>query len=67
MKQCPQIIRPNEFLVGHFQEKCTGPYGLPEIYLCRPEPYYKGLRVRLRLAWLVFTGECDALRWEDTQ
>lgn len=34
----------------------------------RPLPYYfaglGNLRNRLRCAWLVFTGKCDALRWD---
>ena len=35
----------------------------------RPLPYYHSglgnLLNRLRLAWLVFTGRCDALQWSD--
>lgn len=35
----------------------------------RPEPYWhanplRTLLTRLRLAWAVFTGRCDALDWE---
>lgn len=30
----------------------------------RPFGYYS-LRSRLRLAWMVFTGRADALRWPD--
>lgn len=29
----------------------------------RPVPYY-GMFRRFKLAWLVFTGECDAIKWE---
>lgn len=33
----------------------------------RPEPFYyfgpRNLWNRLRLAWLVFAGRCDALQW----
>ncbi len=32
--------------------------------LCRPIPFY-GFRQRLQLAWQVFTGKYDALKWHD--
>ena len=31
----------------------------------RPEPPPGGLLWRLRIAWRVFTGQYDALRWHD--
>ncbi len=28
---------------------------------------FRSLRYRLRATWLVFTGQCDALRWPEGQ
>lgn len=60
----PQIIHTNYIDTDtHTQDK----YGawVP----ARPLPYYhsdlNNLLNRLRLAWLVFTGRCDALQWSD--
>lgn len=33
------------------------------IYPARPESGPGGFCERVRVAWLVFTGKCDALRW----
>jgi len=29
----------------------------------RPDPPNYGLKTRLKVAWLVFTGQCDAVEW----
>lgn len=31
--------------------------------LARPVGYYGGIWRRFRLAWWVFTGKCDVLKW----
>lgn len=44
--------------------------GLPDgrYVACRPEGWGGlSLRLRLRCAWLVFTGRADVLRWEKGQ
>ena len=65
MKQ-PQIIHANYFDAS---SKTQDKYGawVP----ARPLPFYYGglanLTNRLHLAWLVFTGRCDALQWSETE
>ncbi len=58
----PTIYRP-EVVANMLSVKCQLPDGrwVP----CRPEGWWGlSLRLRLRCAWLVFTGRADVLVWE---
>ncbi len=35
----------------------------PVFVLSRPVPFCGGIRRRFKLAWMVFTGKADVLRW----
>ena len=57
---------PNDFTIGELTKLiATGPQVQIKGGGYQPARPYGlfSLRSRLRLAWLVFTGEADALRW----
>jgi hypothetical protein len=56
----PQIIDAD---APHFHTTAVQFPDDPKYYRARPLDGPGGLRERLRVAWLVFTGKCDALRW----
>ena len=60
MKQAPQIYIADQ--LRKWDVDCQISPGM--WVACRPmSPSFYGVADRLRLAWLVFTGECDALKW----
>ena len=70
MKKAPQLwrledlpgIRPVSKTIPTINETEIGGQWMP----ARPLGYYS-LASRLRLAWMVFTGKADALKWPGNQ
>lgn len=56
----PGEIHADHFPTLYANSSCQLPDG--RWVLARPEPLY-AVGERFRLAWLVFTGRADALRW----
>lgn len=61
MKQTPQLIRADLLVHDCVKVKMTEAHGDAWV-LARPLSC-GGLFTRIGLAWKVFTGECDALKW----
>ncbi len=58
----PTVYRASEIATWHVSEEYEPGKWRP----ARPCPWYgHRWRYRLRLAWWVFTGKCDALNWGD--
>ena len=62
MKQVPQVIYSDYF---SYNAISTGILVNGKLKWVPARPYsYGGLFTRIKIAWKVFTGEYDALKWE---
>jgi hypothetical protein len=61
MRKPPQIVHADDLQRDRTGARIDGGW-----HAARSIPYQQGtfsLRIRLKLAWLVFTGQADALKW----
>lgn len=61
MKQVPQLIKADNLTQNHPQAMMREAHG--DVWVLARPMSWGTLLTRIKLAWLVFTGECDALKW----
>ena len=59
--QAPNFVKFEKIVQGHYDD-CQAEVEKGKWAPARPLGY-DSFRSRLRLAWMVFTGKCDALKW----
>ena len=64
MKKAPNLVTLESIAKGEYNDTLAGING--KWVPARPLGYYS-FRSRLRLAWAVFSGKYDALKWPEGQ
>lgn len=63
MKQVPQLIKADHLTQSHPQVKMRVREVYGDVWVLARPMSMGNILTRIKLAWLVFTGECDALKW----
>lgn len=61
MNQVPQLIRADHLTQDHPQTMLREAHG--DVWVLARPLSVGNILTRAKLAWKVFTGECDALKW----